>query len=142
MLAAGLQLHHDVEPGFAVLDREAQLVEALAEHRRVVVKREEQIAEVVGPAVAILEQHGVVDDERDRIRRAEPAERVARGLDDRGRFERCALATGTQIRLAAERALELLPRAGRAQDVFGLEWRRRASSLETVPRRPKASHAA
>src|SRR5690606_10283062 len=95
--------------------------EALAEYRRVVVKREEQIAEVVGRAVAILEQHRVVDDERDRVRRAELAERVARGLDDRGGFQRCSLAAGAQVRLAAERTLELLPRAGRAQDVLGVD---------------------
>jgi hypothetical protein len=124
VLGARLDFHHEVQARFAMLDREAQLVEAGAEHRRVVVKGEKQIAEVIGLAVAIVEQDGVVDHERDGVGGADPPQRIARGIDECRRFDRRAHLAGTQIGLAAECPLHLLEESGRPQDVGRLDVNR------------------
>jgi hypothetical protein len=68
-----------------------------------------------------VEQHGVIDHERHRVGRADPAQRIAARLDHRGRLEGGAHATGAEIRLAAEGSPDLLEEPRLAQDVFGVD---------------------
>jgi hypothetical protein len=68
VLGLALHLDHDVQPRLLVLDGEPQQIEAAASERvGLLVEREEQVAEVVGAAFAVVEQHDVVDHERHRV---------------------------------------------------------------------------
>jgi hypothetical protein len=65
-----------------VLGGEAELAEAPPEHRGVVGEREHEVRQVARLAVRVLEDDGVVDDEREGVVDAERPERAPDGVDD------------------------------------------------------------
>ena len=102
-----------------MLDRQLHLAEAAPEHRRVLGQRQDQVGQIAGTPLDVLEDDRVVDDQRHGVVDAEAHERALDLIDQRRRLERDANLAGVEIDLAAQPALQLVPEPGLAVDRLG-----------------------
>src|SRR4026207_1522121 len=81
-------------------------------------ERQEEIAEVIGAALAVPEKHLIGADQGDRVGGAETPQRLADRLDERRCLQGGAYLVGSEIRLAAEGLPQLVPQVWGAEDAL------------------------
>ena len=115
MIGPGLDLDHVMDARLDVLDRQPEHLEPAADHGGVIVEGQEQVPEVIGPTIAIVEHDQITDH---RIVDRERSKRTSNTVDDCRGLEPGPHSAGPQIGLAAEGAAHPVEPAGTAQDLL------------------------